>query len=263
MFASPRALALALSFALPAPALAQNFEYTPGSGQYRVTQVVKATQEMMGNKQEVEQKFDQVISVAIARAAKDTLAMTVVVDSFTASNSMGMPMPGIEKIPGIKVMAKVSPNGTVYSSEGPKDIPIAAQLTEGLAGFLPKLRGNFAKGFSWTDTATGKSRQFGLESDRRTISKYTVVSDTTVGGEKGWRVDREATAAFSGSGAPQGQAMTMEGTSSGKGMIVVSQKGVLLGADGSEDSNVKVVIAASGAEVTAVTNTKVNIAKLK
>ena len=64
---------------------------------------------------------------------------------------------------------------------------------------------------------------------------------------------------MSGSGAPQGQAMTMEGTSTGNGTLFVSSKGVFLGGEGEEVSNLKIVLSANGMEigVTQTANTKV------
>ena len=58
MFARPGRLALALSLALPAAALAQGFEYAAGTAQYRITSKQKAAQEMMGQKQEVESSIN-------------------------------------------------------------------------------------------------------------------------------------------------------------------------------------------------------------
>jgi hypothetical protein len=264
MSARSTRLALALMIALPATVVAQGFEYAPGASQYRVTQNAKITQDMMGQKTEIETKVDQLLSVTIARASKDTLAVTAVIDSITASNNMGMPVPPLAQILGLKVTSKISPAGVVYSTEPPKDAsPMAAQFTESLGGFLPKLRGALAKGSTWTDTTTGKTKQFGLDVDRRTVSKYTVVGDTTVAGEKSWRVDRENNIALSGAGTSQGQAMTLEGTSTGKGSMFVTPKGVFLAGEGVDESNVKIVLAASGAEVNVTGTTNTKVAKVK
>jgi len=55
----------------------------------------------------------------------------------------------------------------------------------------------------------------------------------------------------------------MEGTSAGKGTIVVTQKGVFLGGESTEDVNLKIVLAANGMEIgiTQVATTK--LAKVK
>jgi hypothetical protein len=253
-------LVLAFALALPTVAVAQAFEYATGTSRYRVTQTTKVAQEAMGQKQEFESSNNQVMTVTLARAAKDTLAMAIVLDSIVASGPMG-PTPGLEKLMGMKVNAKISPAGAFYSSAGPKDeaIPNASTIADAMGRFLPKIRAKLAKGAAWTDTITGRIALGGIDVDRKTVSKYVVAGDTTFGGEKSWKVMKQDSTSMSGSGAPQGQAMTMEGTSTGNGTLFVSPKGVFLGAEGEEVSNLKIVLSANGMEigVTQTANTKV------
>ena len=68
---------------------------------------------------------------------------------------------------------------------------------------------------------------------------------------------------MSGSGAAQGQAMTMEGTGTTKGVFVVSQKGVLLGGEGTEDSTAKILLAANGVEVGITRASTLKLEKVK
>jgi hypothetical protein len=265
MFARVCRLAAIASAVLPAALAGQGFEYAPGSAQYRVTQSSKVSQEMMGNKQEGESTLMQLLTLNIARGGKDTLQLSATIDSITASNSMGMPMPGLDKLVGIKVSSFASPGGKVYKTEGPKDLPMAeaGQIVDQIGSFLPKIRGTLAKGSSWTDTVVNKSRLFGIEADRRTVSTYTVVGDTTVSGAKAWNVERVANVVLSGSGSMQGQPVTLEGTMSGKGLLVLGQPGSFLGADGNDESNLKIVLVANGTEVNVkgVTNTKIQKVK--
>lgn len=264
MFARPSPLALALSIALPATAIAQGFEYSPGSAQYRITLKTKAAQETMGQKQEFESSSNQLLSVSIARPAKDTLAMTVVLDSISSVSPMG-PTPGLDKLVALKVVSKLSPTGAYYSSVVPSQdsIPNAGQLAEAMGSFLPRIGAKPGPGATWTDTTTGKAKQGGIDIDRRTISKYTVVGDTTVSGEKSWKINRETNTTLSGSGTAQGQPMTMEGSSTGKGAVFVSQKGVFVGGEGVEDASIKIVMAANGMEIGVTTTTNTKVEKVK
>jgi hypothetical protein len=275
MFVRPTRLALVLSLALPAAAIAQGslgqrpapgerFEYAPGTSQYRITSKTKAAQEMMGQKQEFESTNSQLLSVTVARASQDTLAVSVVLDSIAASGPMGPP-PGLEKLRGVKVMAKLAPSGTLYSAVGPTDdsIPNGSQVTDEMSRFLPKVRGKLAAGATWTDTTTGKAKQGGLDIDRKVVASYTVVGDTTVGGEKSWKIARATATTLSGSGTSQGQPMTMEGTSNGKGTLLVSQKGVFVGSDNEELATIKIVLAANGVEVGVTTTANTKIEKVK
>jgi hypothetical protein len=187
MFARSSAFALAVSLIVPVPAVAQTFEYAPVKAQYRLTSTTKGAQEAMGQKQEFESTNSQLLSVSLARQNRDTVAMTVVLDSITAVGPMGMIPPGLDKLLGISVSAKLSPFGAVYSTEGPKDTTIAnvAQITEEMGRFLPRIRGKLTAGSTWSDTTTGKVKQNGIDIDRTVISRFTVVGDTTVAGEKG------------------------------------------------------------------------------
>lgn len=265
MFGRPTSLAFILSLALPAAAVAQGFEYAPNTGQYRIASTTKGVQEMMGQKQEGETSSNQLMTVTLARPVKDTLTMTVVVDSLTMVGPMGMTPPGLDKLVGMKITAKLSPFGMFYTAEPPKDSSMASanQLVEGLRSFLPRIRGTLAPGATWTDTISGKVNQGPFEIERRVISKFAVVGDTTVGGEKSWKIARESNTSLSGSGAPQGQPATMEGTSSAKGTILVSRKGVFVGSDSEDQANIKVVLAASGMEIGITQTAITKIEKVK
>lgn len=263
MFARNGLAALALMLALPALGVTQGFEYAPGTGQYRITQTTKVAQEAMGQKQEFESTSSQLVTITLTRANKDTLAMIAVMDSLSQTGSMG-PTPGLEKLIGVKADAKLSPAGAMYSvSTRDSAIAGATAIADGLGRFLPKIRARLVKGASWADTTTGKVKQAGIEADRRTISRFAVVGDTAVGGEKSWKVTRDDTTSLSGSGLSQGQAMTMEGTSIGKSAVFLSQKGALVRAEGGEQSTIKLVLSANGLEINVVSNANTKIEKVK
>lgn len=256
---------LALAIALPTVALAQTFEYAPGTSQYRITQVSKVTQEMAGQKQGGENTVNQVVSVTLNRASRDTVAGLLVLDSISMNSTLG-PAPALSHLVGLKVQTRMTPNGaTVYSVEGPKeeDVPMASQLTTGLGAFLPKIRGKLAKGATWADTSTGVVKQFGIDLNRKVVSNFAVVGDTAVGGQQAWKVARIDTITVTGNGVGQMGAMSMEGNSSTKGQFVVTPKGAFLGGEGSEEGNVRVVIAANGAEISVTTSSTTKVERVK
>lgn len=257
---------LALVAAIPTLALAQAFEYAPGTAQYRITQASKVTQDMMGQKQQGETTSNQLLTVTLTRPAKDTIAGLLVLDSITTGNNMGMPSPSLSQLIGLKVHTRMSPSGAVvYSVEGPKeeDVQSASQLTAGMGAFLPKLRGTLAKGTTWSDTSRSVVKQFGIDLNRTVVSNYAVAGDTTVAGEQAWRVMRVDTISIAGSGVGQGGAMTLEGTSATQGQFVVTNKGAFVGADGSEEGNVRVVISANGAEISVTTTSTTKVQRVK
>ena len=190
------------------------------------------------------------------------MSLSIVLDSISAVGPMGA---GKDKLRGSKVVAKLSPFGAVYSAVGPTDdsIPNGAQLTEEMSRFLPKIRAKLATGSTWSDTTTGKVKQGTMDVERKVVANYKVVGDTTVGGEKSWKIARDAVTSLSGSGMNQGQQMSMEGTSNANGTLLVSQKGTFLGGESEDHATVKIVLAANGMEVgvTTVANTKIEKVK--
>ncbi len=80
---------LALIVAVPTVALAQTFEYAPGTAQYRVTRVDKATQEMAGQRQSGGTTINQLVTVTLTRPSKDTVAGVLVLDSIAIGSTMG------------------------------------------------------------------------------------------------------------------------------------------------------------------------------
>jgi hypothetical protein len=256
---------LLLATALPAFAFAQGFEYAPGTAQYRITRVEKATQEMMGQKQSGENTINQTLTVTLNRPSKDTLAGALVLDSASMSSTLG-PAPSLAHLAGLKVHTRTSPNAaTVYSVEGPKeeDVAMASQLTLGMSAFLPRIRGRLAKGTTWSDTATGVVKQFGIDLNRKAISRYEVVGDTSVAGEAAWKIARTDSVTIAGNGVGQMGAMTMEGASASKGHLVVTSKGTFAGAESTEDGTVRVLISANGAEINVTTTSMTKVQRVK
>ena len=255
--------ALVLVALAPAAALAQGFEYAPGNAQFRITQTTKITQEAMGQKQDLETSSYQLISVTLTRPHKDTVALSALMDSVAQMGPMG-PTPGMDKLIGVRADAKISPTGTLYTvSVKDSTITGATGMADGVGRFYPRIRGRLAAGSTWSDTTTGKVKQGGLEVDRKTVSRYAVTGDTTVAGEKSWKITRTDSTTMTGSGLMQGQAITMEGTSAGQGDLYVGQRGTFAGGQGQETANIKLVLSANGLEINIVQNANSKIEKVK
>lgn len=265
MLAPRRQLTLALILAFPVTAAAQGFEYAPSASQYRITSAVKGAQEVMGQRNEFETSSNQLLSVNVARPVKDTLTVTVVLDSIALVGPMGMTPPYLDKLPGTKVVSKVSPAGVVYSAQGPDTsaFPNAQQLTDEMSRVLPRIRATLAPGAAWADTVVIKGKQGEIEVERRIIGKYTVVGDSTVGSENSWKIARETSTTMSGSGMNNGQPMTLEGTSAGKGTMFVSKKNVFVGMQNDEQVDIKVVLTATGMEVGITQSATTKVEKIK
>lgn len=265
MFAGIFRLTSVVSLAALSAVQAQAFAYTPGSAQYRVTQKTTGTQEAMGQTQDFTTSNDELLTVTLARAAADTISLTVMVDSLNAVGPLGMPVPGVDKLVGRKVVALLSPVGSVYSATGPSDdsVPNGSQITNELSRLLPRMQGRLAAGASWTDTVTGTVRQSGMSVDRRVISTFTVAGDTTVAGEKAWKVTRSTNATLSGGGTTQGQMVSLEGTAAGQGVVLVGRAGTYLGAQSEDHSDIKLTLTAQATDVSIKTTSTTTVARVK
>jgi hypothetical protein len=263
--ATPAPAATSAAPATAVTAASPLFQYAPSAGQYRYTSAAKITQSMMGQSQDVESSGSRVVTITVARAAQDTLSLTVVLDSLNIVGPMGMTPPGIDKVPGSKFSAKVSPGGTVYSASGPSEAeqPMAATMTDEMARSLPRIKAALRTGATWTDTVSDKPKQNGIQMERRVISVYTVLADSTVGSELAWKIGRTSETTATGSGAPQGQNLTLETTSTSKGFVLIAKRGVLLGGLSEEQSNGKVTVTANAMEIGIKSTTTTTVQKIK
>ena len=155
---------------------------------------------------------------------------------------MGTPTLGIDKVPGARFTAKVAPNGAFYSVTGPSETEnkLAYDMADDVGRSLPRLKAILRDGAAWTDTVGDKVKLNGLDVTRDIVTKYTVRGDTTVAGQSGWIIARESAFTIKGAGTlspPTSQAATVELTGTGKGVVVVSKGGVLLGGTSDESSS--------------------------
>jgi hypothetical protein len=239
---------LAVAPLLAAPLLAQGIEYAPGTTSYHVSTATKGTQSSPMGSQDFEIGVEQRLTVNVARQSKDTLLATFTIDSLTL-RSAG-PTPDVSRYQGTKLTALLSPTGRVYSSKGPEGAdPLLAQLSESIVRFLPSYRRDLRTGLAWSDTASGKVTQQGMEVDRTTITDYTVVGDTDVAGQKAFKVRRHIAMKAAGSGAAGGTAVTLASSTSSDGNFVLSSGGAFLGSDSNDDIDLKLTMAAQGAEI--------------
>ena len=79
----------------------------------------------MGQKNEIESQSTQVVSIKLTRAAKDTVAMDITLDTIFSTNNMNVPSQMMDKFIGMKVAAKISPTGVFYSATGPGEQALA------------------------------------------------------------------------------------------------------------------------------------------
>ena len=102
---------------------------------------------------------------------------------------------------------------------------------------------------TWSDTVSDKVNQQGMELNHTVVSDYKVLGDTTVSGEKAFKVSRVSRVKAAGSGTTQGQPIAVESATTSDAVFFLSPKGMYLGGRQNDDIDVKVTILAQGAEI--------------
>jgi hypothetical protein len=150
----------------------------------------------------------------------------------------------------VQFVTLMSPTGKFYSTKAPEGMdPALGQITDGIGRFLPSFRAGVANDMTWSDTTSGKVNQQGMDLDRTSVSTFKVNGDTTIAGEKAFRIERLTSTKAAGSGMMQGTPMTMETTGTGTGAYYLTAKGVYLGAHSSDEVNTKVTVLAQNIEI--------------
>lgn len=246
-FVLPATLLLAAPLAA-APLRAQGVEYSAGTMHYRLSTLTKGSQTSPMGNQDFQVDAKQLLTVNLARPAKDTVVATVTLDSLNIESSQGKQ--DMSRLLGSKFVTYISPTGKLYSTKAPEGAdPILSQVTESVARFLPSYRANLRAGLVWADTIADKVNQQGMELNRTVVSNYKVLGDTTVSGMKAFRISRLSKVKAAGSGTTQGQPISVESATTSDGVFFLSQKGVYLGGRQNDDIDVKVTILAQGAEI--------------
>ncbi|MEJ7810569.1 MAG: hypothetical protein WKG32_09205 [Gemmatimonadaceae bacterium] len=229
---------------------AQTFAYTPGMAKYRITQKMSQTQEMMGQKKTDSLSSVQLLSLDLAAKGKDSLAFTLTIDSTTTS--MAPAQAELAKLNGKKVTGAMSSLGKVASFVAPVDSasPTKGQEFESLRNFMLRFPDRNPKvGTSWVDTTNTPINNQGITGHATIIITSKIVGDTTVAGQKAWRVQRTGTTAVSGAGTQNGQALVLEGKGTLNGMSYVGANGVYLGANSTQNQEMSIQLPAMGMTV--------------
>jgi hypothetical protein len=237
------AVAVALAVASTA-ASAQSFAYKAGAQRYRLDQTVATSQTVQGMSQNATSSTAQFVSMELAPAAEG-LGVTFVIDSVVVmpADSAAAASPAqaqaqtqaedaAKALKGRKLAGTVSPLGKVQQlAVVDTVVPNAQQLANGFKAFLVPFPSPEVKaGLTWTDTTTNEFKNMsGLDGTTKGVMTYTVVGDTTVHGQRAWRVEQKGTLTMTGTGSAQGTDVSLAGTGEMTGLSVVAQDGVYLG----------------------------------
>jgi hypothetical protein len=245
-----------------APLAAQGVEYATGTTKYRLTGTTKGTQTLPTGSSSFEVGVMQQITVNLAKTAKDTVTAIMTLDTI-ALKADGQ-MPELGKLKGASFTSLISPTGKLYSTKAPPGLdPSLAQVVDGIAKILPAYRANIALGASWADTVSGKVNQQGLEVDRTMISNFSVKGDTTIDGQKAWKIDRVTSIKAGGKGNMQGMPVALESDGTSTGAFFLTPKGLYLGAVSNDLLNVKITLVGQNMEVNIKQQGTTNVEAIK
>jgi len=225
--------ALVLSWMTP-PVGAQSrpFAYAPGSYRYSVTTVVQRTQDQPADRPPFafETVTKQWVRLDLAAKSADTLAMTITVDSVTVGSSLTAPPPNVDKLRGAKLTGTVSPVGRVYAFQPPGNAdPETAALYAAFRKFLlPVPARALAVGSRWADTSADTVTREGLNVTTRTVTTSTVAGDTTIAGQRAWRIERSSVIEGKGTGTEAGRPLRLRNDGTISGTHYLSMSGVYL-----------------------------------
>ena len=268
------AAAAILVAAAGSTAAAQPFAYKPGAQHYRLDQTVATEQTVQGMAQSSTSSTAQFISMELAPGAQG-LGVTFVIDSVLVlpadSGAPASPMQAqvqmqaqdaAKALKGRRLTGTVTPLGRVQTlAVADTVVPNAQQLANGFKAFLvPFPSASVKAGLTWTDTTTNEFKNMsGIDGTTKSVVTYTVVGDTTVAGQKAWKVEQKGTLTMTGAGAAQGTDVSLSGDGTVQGTVVVGQNGVYLGGDVEQTQSLKVEVPAASMTIPITNNVTTKI----
>jgi hypothetical protein len=232
--------------AAPASAPAQQqggFAYSPGKQHYQLTTTVHRNQNQGGGRAAFE--FDvtttQNVTLDLARLSRDTMRVTITIDSIAVTSELAAPQPNLRNLFGFTMTGFASPQGRIYSFDpapGTTDQQTVA-LYRAFKHFLVSFPTEpITVGKSWVDTTTETAKRDGFNVTASSVTASTVAGDTTVAGTRAWRISRHAQIQQNGDGEEAGKPIHLLGEGSVNGVHVVSSDGVYLGSESTQRFNI-------------------------
>jgi hypothetical protein len=242
-----RALLLCALSSVAAQAQGKAFSYTPGTQRYRLTTVVNNQRDQTGGRAPLTYQVTttQVVTVTLAPKSRDTLALTIRIDSADVQSDFDAQKPDLAFERGVTLKGTMAPTGHIYvfgtaadAANGNLASSNLAALYKSFSHFLPAFpSADVHVGLTWSDTVQQRElHRSSFDSViTETVTTWKVSTDTTVAGSHAWRVDRSSTIELTGDGTEAGQTIHLDGDGSIKSAAFVNPAGVYLGAKSSQN----------------------------
>lgn len=218
--------------------------YAPGKLRYHVTTVSTRAQPLGGGRAPFDftTTTNQWLALEVAPHSGDTMNVAITVDSIRISSTLDAPPPDIAVLQGAKFTGTMSSRGHIYTmtpASGSADGKLGATATA-LKRFLLLLPPrSLAAGASWADTLVEHPTIGTIKITSSSVTTYKVAGDTTVSGQHAWRIDRYTTIAQLGKGTEGGQPLEVTGSGTVTGMQYFTDKGVLLGGQSTQRTDLQ------------------------
>ena len=208
--------------------------YAPGRLHYHVTTVSTRAQPLGGGRApfDFSTTTNEWIALEVAPHSGDSLKIGITLDSIRITSTLDAPAPDLAVLQGAKFAGTMSSRGRIYALApvaGATDGKLVAMATALKRFLLPLPARALATGASWADTVVEHPKVGTINITSSSVTTYKVAGDTTVSGQKAWRIDRYTTIAQLGKGMEAGQPLEISSSGTVTGMQFFSEKGVLLG----------------------------------
>jgi hypothetical protein len=242
------------SAALPpaSATLAAPFMYANGTHHYRITSVDTRTQNQAGGRAPFEftTTTTQFVTLTLAPHARDTLTMTLTLDSVNVTSTLDAPPANTDGMRGARMEGTVSPQGKIYAfAAAPGDNQLKVALYRAFSRFISAVPTQLAAGTTWTDTLADSFKRGEFDIKTSTVTTSKVSGDTTVAGQHAWRVERSGIISTTGEGTERGNPIHLTADGTIRAVQLLSQAGVYLGSAGTQTTHlVMSMIESNGGE---------------
>jgi len=216
------------------------FVYAPGTRHYRITSVDTRTQDQAGGRApfEFSTTTTQFVTLTLAARARDTLGLTLVLDSVAVTSTLDAPAADVQGFRGSRMEGTMSPQGKLYVFAPPAsvtDTKIIA-LYRAFARFLAAVPAQLGTGTTWTDSSSDSFKRGAFDLKTSTVTTSKVTADTTLAGQHAWRVERSAVISTTGEGLEKDKPIHLVADGTIRTVQFLSTSGVFIGSTGTQTS---------------------------
>jgi hypothetical protein len=240
----------ALLVALGTPALlvaqstGQAFTYASGTQQYRITTVTNHSQDQGGGRAPFQfaTTTTQYVTLRLTRRTQDTLGLALRIDSLGVSSDLDAQPPDTAGFRGATVTGTMSPQGHLYTFAPPAGTPpgkVTALYRAFKQFLIPFPTTALGPGVSWTDSTVDQISRQPFTITSTMVTSWAVTGDTTVSGQKAWRIERTAIVTTSGDGKQGATPIHIDGDETIRGVRTITPTGVYLGGTATQSSQLR------------------------